>query len=106
MAVEPDLVLIRVLTPDGQRLLLVEEDSPEGSLIARHWNAIKQYRNGGDSSGLTAFAGQTVTGVDPDTGLPITVDLVADPEVVKRWAKRGELDDIDPYSELDGGWDA
>lgn len=106
MAAQPDLILIRVLTPEGQRLLLVEEDSFEGSLIGRHWNAIKRFRNHGDSSGLIGFAGHDVTGIDPDTGLPITLDLVHDPDLVKRWAKQGELDDADPYSELEGGGDA
>jgi hypothetical protein len=106
MARERDLVLMRVLTPEGQRILLVGEDSLEASLIGRHWNAIKQYRNYGDSYGLKGFAGQTVTAFDPDTGLPITFDLVDDPGLVKRWAMQGELDEVDPYAELDGGWHA
>lgn len=106
MAAEPELFLMRVLTPEGQRTLLVEEDSYEASQIGRHWNGIKRYRNLGESDDLVRFDGKTVTGIDPDTGLPITLGLAGDPDRVKRWAKQGELDEADPYVELEGGGDA
>lgn len=106
MAEEPQLFLMRVLTPSGLRLLLVEEDSADASLIGRHWNAVKRYRNTGRWDELRTFRGRTVIGLDPDTELPVELELEANPKRVKQWAKQGELDEADPYVELEGAGDA
>ena len=87
---------MRILTPDGLRVVAVATGSGEASLIGAHWNAIKIYRDSGDTRYLDELQDATI---DVE-GRPVRLET--DPRAVKRWAKQGELDIDDPYAELEG----
>lgn len=111
MAEEQQFSLMRVLSTKGQHLLWVAEGSDDASNIGRHWNAVKRFRNQGEKKDLEEFKDVEVSGIDPDSPDMenpswLTLTLASDPQEVKKWAKQGELDDADPYAELEGEYDA
>lgn len=83
---------MRVLTTSGCHLVPVVPGSGTASVIGSHWNAVQAWRDRGDKDGLAAFINTVVSGYR----------LEADPEAIKRWAKRGDLDIDDPYEPLGG----
>jgi soluble cytochrome b562 len=111
MADEPELFSMRVLTPKGQQTLWVLEGSDDASNIGHHWNAIKRFRNTGERRDIERFKDVEITGIDPDSPdmenpRVLTLSLASDLDQIRKWAKQGELDEADPYAEVEGGGDA
>ena len=77
-----------VLTVDGLQNLRVSS-SRQRSLVASHWNAIRAYRDHGKLQPLRTFQGKGVAGQL----------FECDYDVIDEWARRGELEIEDIYSE-------
>jgi len=92
---------MRMLTDQGQRVLNVQADSQASSLIGGHWNAIKVFRDTGDPSPLARFRGVSI-GVQTPAGFRPMATFATDLDMIRHWARQGELDLDDPYEELDG----
>jgi hypothetical protein len=74
------------ITPDGQVLVEVR-GSRVASLIGRHANAVQQFHATGDTRPLREFRGRSVQGRK----------LATDPNVLRRLARRGEIEFEDIY---------
>lgn len=98
----PELKWMRALTTVGVQLVGVVPGSEVASIIGGHWNAIKVFRDTGDSSLLAQYAGIIVGGHFSGGRWVGGYRLLTDPEQVKRWAYQGELDIDDPYEPLAG----
>ncbi len=94
---------MRILTPGGLRVIDVDAGSPDASMIGRHWNAIKLFRDTGDSSPLSRFTGVAVGGRFYGVRWVGGYQLATDLDMIRRWAYQGELDIDDPYEPLGGG---
>jgi hypothetical protein len=94
---------MRVLTPEGLRVVPVVPGSEAASLIGSHWNAIKLFRDTGESEPLERFKTTVIGGEQQKDG---TVKgghrLATDLKMIKKWAKKGDLDIDDPYEPLGG----
>ncbi len=77
-----------VLTVDGPQNLAVRS-SRQRSLVSRHWSAIDAYVNHGELRPLRALEGQRVAGQL----------LECDYDAIDEWARLGDLDIEDIYSE-------
>jgi hypothetical protein len=75
-----------VTTSDGQVLAEVR-GSQAASTVSRHANAVQTFRQTDDESKLREFRGKSVAGHQ----------LATDPDVLRRLARRGELDFEDIY---------
>lgn len=84
--------LMRMLTTSGVEVLAVEFGSEAASTIGRHWNAVKDFLNTGQTAGLEPFRGTRI----------LLYRFETDPDRIERWAQRGELDFEDIYES--GGW--
>ena len=94
---------MRVLTTEGHHLVLLERGSLDSSLVGSHWNAIKRFRNTGDRQAVLVFCDEVIAGWDPETEQEVVYVLASDLDQIKRWVWQGELDEADPYAELEGG---
>jgi hypothetical protein len=74
------------ITPDGPALVEVR-GSRAASLIGKHANAVRKFVETGDARDLHKFRGKTVGGRS----------LATDPEVLRRLARRGEVEFEDIY---------
>ena len=80
---------LEVLTSKG-RVTAVVDVERQRSLVGTHWSAIGHYLATGDASRLEALKGKRVAGLAP---------LECDSDSIDEWARRGELDVEDVYSD-------
>ncbi len=76
----------RVLTTEGPKNLTLR-GSRVSSIVGRHWNAVQRFLATGDTHVLQAFQGKHVAGYE----------LEANPDVIEREGRRGELEFEDLY---------
>ncbi len=76
-----------VITPDGVTTVEVS-GSRARSLVGRHANAVRKFVETGDSTDLREFRGKSVGGRS----------LTTDPDILRRLARRGEVDFEDIYA--------
>jgi hypothetical protein len=88
---------MRVLTTEGLRLLIVQDDD-DRSVIGQHHNAIGRAKEG-EVSALKPFVGRTISArapreAEPQPGddEPQQFELEANLTRIKRWLAQGELD--------------
>jgi hypothetical protein len=94
---------MRVLTPVGVQVVAVMPGSEAASVIGSHWNAIKLFRDTGESKPLERFKDPVIGGEkQKDGSVKGGYRLATDPKMIKKWAKQGELDIDDPYEPLGG----
>ncbi|HEX4033851.1 MAG TPA: hypothetical protein VHX66_05355 [Solirubrobacteraceae bacterium] len=98
----PPVMRMRMLTTTGLRVLNVLADSQASSLIGGHWNALKVFRDTGEHSLLAGFRNVSI-GVQTPNGFRPLATFEADLNMIRSWARSGDLDIDDPYEELDGG---
>jgi hypothetical protein len=79
---------MEVLTVDGV-LSLEVPTSQQRTLVSQHWTAIHTYRDSGDAVSLLQLEGQRVAGHVLECNL----------DAIDEWARRGDLDIEDIYSE-------
>jgi hypothetical protein len=92
---------MRILTDQGQRVVTVVVRSQAASLVGGHWNAIKTFRDTGDASLLARYRGVSI-GIRTPSGFRPTATFATDLDMIRRWARQGELDLDDPYAEVEG----
>src|SRR5438309_1533431 len=97
-----DLDHMRILTPDGLRVIPVVHGSDAASTIGSHWNAIKTFRDTGNQTALRRFKATVIGGVRIGNLQVGGYRLATDPAMIRQWAKLGDLDIEDPYAPLGG----
>lgn len=87
---------MRFLTARGE-IAVTARGSREATKIAEYYNAIRAYFVQGDARALRRYAGKTIT-LDGQT-----YEFVAEPRVLNRLARAGEVTFMDIYAS-DGGY--
>ncbi|MDP8927141.1 MAG: hypothetical protein M3O70_00800 [Actinomycetota bacterium] len=92
---------MQVIVGEEVRPIIVT-DPAEASKLGYQANAVAANLIDGDETWLQGLRGETVTGVDPTTGQPVTWQLQTDPTVIAYLYDAGELDDYEAYGDVYG----
>jgi hypothetical protein len=94
---------MRMLTDRGERVLTVVSGSTASSWLGGHRNALKVFRDEGNASLLADFKTREIHVVDEAGKRIETLRFATDLDMIRRWAKQGELDAEGPYIDPNEG---